>query len=84
MFVVQACRPACYYCGVVCYCEWFCRFFCCSKGSIKELFFCVFPVFGYLKILKVLDLLLFLVGGAEAEQFWNFYCRLLVLHVLVR
>ena len=45
MFVVQACRPAGYYCGVVCYCEWFCSFCLLSKGVYQgALFFVVFRV----------------------------------------
>ena len=39
-----------------------------SKGSIKKLCFLVFSVFGYLKILKVLDFCFFL-EGLWAEQF---------------
>ena len=37
----------------------FCLFFCFSKGSIRELCFLLFSVFGYIEILKVLDVLFF-------------------------
>ena len=57
-------------------------FFWFSKGSIKELCFLVFSVFGYLKILKVLDFCFFL--GKEAEQFWSFPCSLLVVSAFVQ